>query len=1723
MPDARETYIANNLVSRGLVSSERMAEVLEWMAGQSQPPELGAYLTKAAQAGHLSSDVPALVANLNQEFHELARFTAGSAKAPESPRSAAQAGAAETGAAPPVQSAVPMAGPRGWGPAVQKATPVAGGASPLDSPAPATPAPPTPPPAAPPLLEADSEPLPDDEARDDSSAIPMPSVPAPPNMPPAARHLFEDDEATEVEGEDDDGFEDDEATELEDDEGEFEDEEDDEDEPDDEGSALEGSASGVRKRRRRRRRRSAGGRKVRRAGGRRARTTGRRTRRRSSTGGSGTGKAARAPKTPGAPASEPDTPPASPSASPPESPPASSASATSAPAPLTPAGTAPAAPESANSTPAGAAVPGAAPAPIGGPAPEASAAAPADPAQADPARTASAEVRRRRRGRKGSGSGSSARLAAVSTKPRSQSGSSVRRRKSTATLPAISGGGRRKGEEVSLPLIAGIGAGVFGFLLLIMAFVGGGGGGGGSSSTGPVTRRPGGTPRRGPLVSDTLGQGSGGATRGSRGTATGSSGGSSGTGGTGGAAGTGGTGAAPASGELEAIRLRAEHGDLAGALRALDSLPPSPAANALREQLRAQRAQAVRTRLELAEACLRRGEVESARGHLKDAGALGTREDRELIARKLEELEVTAKGLSRAEPIRALVRAGRLEDAWRMLVEVQDREGPMRQLRRQVRETLLRREVGRIMAHARAQRRDAALTGIARLESLRLGLSSVRTNLLRARVERLLSGRSGGGTVVAGGGSTTERQPAGPARTGLTYKDDFHDLKALAVKAGEDEKPGLLKAMAAVMRRSLELVPRSPEMAYDVCAFYHKRRAFIARDPELKQLLEQHHAEAVRTILPSCTGPAGFERLASFCRRVGAREGLATLKPLLAKLKPARAGSALSKSCESARRGRDKTLLEVRRFVRRSKIEFTEELSGLLDWLSARRLRSKAIEAEFETLADRLIRKIGRDPEQAGLLLAALREIPFGGVTPDQREELEGEFAKRVAKLRRDAETRLLKAVNSAIRASEPSVAFDLLRDVLTLDPDSSRAHRGLLMKKVEGQWLRPWDAERRAAGFRYDEAIGWYPGKKREGQVWHPQKKAWEDLAAADRRHADPGNPWILESEHFTLKSTAPMAESQEVLRRLEAFYLQSFRQLDRFFSPRGDPRVIFGLGKMPRHTVTFYNSREQYLAHADPPAKWSAGFWHSGRRSSFFYTMGGTWVVLQHELTHQLLGENAGGHPESWLAEGIAVYVENAFFDDTGRLTLGDLRRHRRPYTYYNDVQRGAVSIRWPEVLALKTNAQWGSGAIADHYKGAGAVVYFLMNFDGGRYRASFLDYLRACYNGGAAGSLFERMGLAESSLEWLFERFYKTGFVAVDGRLLTHEEKAWLDRERIARRYPDPEDREDEPETPVDDGLGELRRAVVKARDEAALRSACDALLAKGDAGRAALERALGEAMDKAAESTLKAVRRKARGLRSKLAEEGLRRRRAALEFIRDTQKYPSANHGAAGQPEVDRRLAALRQVVERPFEVLREVAGPAREGAERLAMLGAARAERLGAANPAADRIAQLAKAVNERLAMDRVPLDAGEAGLRAENARIRKRNAATGKDLDPEELACVQATNDYRELMGLRCLQLSLRLGRAARGHSQEMKELGYFSHQSPTAGRKTPADRCRLEGATYSAENIASGRSTGEGALDGWLHSSGHHRNILGVGHRAIGVGRAGGLWTQVFSAAPTD
>jgi uncharacterized protein YkwD len=49
------------------------------------------------------------------------------------------------------------------------------------------------------------------------------------------------------------------------------------------------------------------------------------------------------------------------------------------------------------------------------------------------------------------------------------------------------------------------------------------------------------------------------------------------------------------------------------------------------------------------------------------------------------------------------------------------------------------------------------------------------------------------------------------------------------------------------------------------------------------------------------------------------------------------------------------------------------------------------------------------------------------------------------------------------------------------------------------------------------------------------------------------------------------------------------------------------------------------------------------------------------------------------------------------------------------------------------------------------------------------------------------------------------------------------------------------------------------------------------------------------------------------------------------------------------------------------------------------------------------------------------------------------------------------------------------------------------------------------------------GSSDAQGAHNGWIHSSGHHRNILMPGWSEMGTGQSGRYWTQNFGFASGD
>ncbi len=126
------------------------------------------------------------------------------------------------------------------------------------------------------------------------------------------------------------------------------------------------------------------------------------------------------------------------------------------------------------------------------------------------------------------------------------------------------------------------------------------------------------------------------------------------------------------------------------------------------------------------------------------------------------------------------------------------------------------------------------------------------------------------------------------------------------------------------------------------------------------------------------------------------------------------------------------------------------------------------------------------------------------------------------------------------------------------------------------------------------------------------------------------------------------------------------------------------------------------------------------------------------------------------------------------------------------------------------------------------------------------------------------------------------------------------------------------------------------------------------------------------------------------------------------------------------------------------------------------------------------------------------------------------NEALADSLDPEEARGIQRLNEIRLLVGLPAQAIDLKLVAACRTHSEDMCREGFFAHESPVSGRETPWKRAQAAGTTASAENIAAGTDSGEGAVQMWWHSPGHHKNMLGDQPRT-GLGRYERHWTQLF------
>ncbi len=256
-----------------------------------------------------------------------------------------------------------------------------------------------------------------------------------------------------------------------------------------------------------------------------------------------------------------------------------------------------------------------------------------------------------------------------------------------------------------------------------------------------------------------------------------------------------------------------------------------------------------------------------------------------------------------------------------------------------------------------------------------------------------------------------------------------------------------------------------------------------------------------------------------------------------------------------------------------------------------------------------------------------------------------------------------------------------------------------------------------------------------------------------------------------------------------------------------------------------------------------------------------------------------------------------------------------------------------------------------------------------------------------------------------------------------------------------------------------------------------------------------------------------------------------RNHALELIFDEVKYfyPYRDRRREYDPvsrEVDNRVEAVREAWDHKAK-----ARPKRDS-KMDGMLSEAEDLEIeidylgGDVEALMDRIDTVEQYLDRQVTVKNYFETPADLALHEYNDRMMAENKITDTVATDDERRQAEITNEYRIMFGHRpAVKIQDQLTLAARGHSEDMARLGFFDHFSPVPGKRSPSDRVQAAGYPMmgASENIHMGSGDPRGAHNSWIHSSGHHRNILMPAWREMGTGRSGRHWTQNFGFRAND
>jgi uncharacterized protein YkwD/pSer/pThr/pTyr-binding forkhead associated (FHA) protein len=257
-----------------------------------------------------------------------------------------------------------------------------------------------------------------------------------------------------------------------------------------------------------------------------------------------------------------------------------------------------------------------------------------------------------------------------------------------------------------------------------------------------------------------------------------------------------------------------------------------------------------------------------------------------------------------------------------------------------------------------------------------------------------------------------------------------------------------------------------------------------------------------------------------------------------------------------------------------------------------------------------------------------------------------------------------------------------------------------------------------------------------------------------------------------------------------------------------------------------------------------------------------------------------------------------------------------------------------------------------------------------------------------------------------------------------------------------------------------------------------------------------------------------------------------RKFALDLIFDEVKYfypyrDRMKEYAPVQREVDDRVKAVRDVWEEKGEAKIRTDAAMQKNLEDAEKLVTEIQFFAGDPSDLVARIDAVRIYLGHDLTVQTFFQNQGELDLLVYNDKIMKKYNPSVKGPTEPEREQVRITNEYRMMFGhRRALRIHPFLVNSARGHSEDMVKGGFFDHfDKINPGKYSPEDRMKLAGYQMigGSENIYAGGGSPESAHEGWIHSSGHHRNILTPAWVEMGSGNFGRDWTQNFGFRSED